>query len=641
MPRAGMTSSLLRGLSWYAKRLRVMSAREIAYRFAGQASLHAMRLRHALNWSPGDARERRTDEYAFCAASRSCLPPLVWGDAPGLTEAGELIAGRGYALGFEWRWRPDASVWHTSPDTAQVWPRVFFGAISYRQGNPYGDVRVAWEPSRLQHLVSLALIVQGGDEASARRATHVLEEQFLSWVEANPPMTGIHYISAMECALRVIAACHALDLVRGRLAQRERIWDALVRLVANHAWLIERRLSRYSSANNHLIAEAAGLVYAGTLFPEFSRARAWREQGLSVLEGEATRQILRDGGGVEQAFWYLLFVADLYGLVIRLLQHGRHPVPQAVLDASQRARNFLNAFADSPGGLPAIGDSDGGYALSPLLRISWERERPSLPRLSTFRDAGYSLINAGEAGNATLLFDHGPLGLPPSYAHGHADALSVLFRIDGQEVLIDPGTYAYNGPPTWRSYFRGTSAHNTVAVDSLDQARQETTFLWSNPFVSDLALAEESPRGVLLLAHHDGYLRTCGVLHWRAIIYRPPGSWAIWDYLAGEGEHALALNWHTGMDVERRYDGLAMASAPREVRMVVEGGDVVVTRGATEPPCGWKSPLYGVKEPSTVVQVRYDGPLPHEFLTRLIVGGCSGATDAMNDAIASLRQMIR
>ena len=34
---------------------------------------------------------------------------------------------------------------------------IFFGFISYRQKNPFGDARVIWEPSRLQQLITLAL----------------------------------------------------------------------------------------------------------------------------------------------------------------------------------------------------------------------------------------------------------------------------------------------------------------------------------------------------------------------------------------------------------------------------------------------------------------------------------------------------
>jgi hypothetical protein len=619
-----------------------MSAREVMHRVMEQASLRVMRLRHALGLCSSEIGANQADSYSFCSSGSSSLPALAWDHVPERAEAEELIAGRCRALGFEWIWRPEPSTWRLAPDTGRTWPSIFFGAIPYRQGNPYGDVRVAWEPSRLQHLVSLALVAQATDDAQAQRATRMLEDQFLSWTDANPPMTGIHYISAMECALRLIAVCHALDLARAGIERRDAVWTALIRLVASHARFIERRLSRHSSANNHLIAEAAGLVYAGTLFPEFARAGVWRERGLSILESEAARQILPDGGNAEQAFWYLLFVADLYGLVIRLLQHRRQPVPQALLDASQRARGFLSTLAKGPERLPAVGDSDNGYALSPLLRISWEGESHSPPRLAVFRHAGYSQVTAGEAGDVTLLFDHGPLGLPPAYGHGHADALSVQFRVEGRDVLIDPGTYTYNGATEWRSYFRSTRAHNTVTVDDSDQASQETNFIWSDPFVSELVLSEEFPGGgVQLLARHDGYRQSRGVLHWRAIIYQPPASWAIWDYLAGEGNHDLELNWHAGSGVEARSSGLTLPGETREVQMVVEGGDIVVRQGETTPPFGWRSTLYGIKEPSLVVQAKYSGPLPHEFLTRLTVGGSNHEIEAISAAIASLRKKIR
>ena len=43
----------------------------------------------------------------------------------------------------------------------------------------------------------------------------------------------------------------------------------------------------------------------------------------------------------------------------------------------------------------------------------------------------------------------------------HSASLSSWF--DGEETLIDPGTYTYVGDPAWRNRFRGTAAHNTIA----------------------------------------------------------------------------------------------------------------------------------------------------------------------------------
>jgi hypothetical protein len=45
-------------------------------------------------------------------------------------------------------------------------------------------------------------------------AVAAVEAQLVSWVEANPFLTGIHYISPTECALRLLAVCHAVDALR-------------------------------------------------------------------------------------------------------------------------------------------------------------------------------------------------------------------------------------------------------------------------------------------------------------------------------------------------------------------------------------------------------------------------------------------
>jgi hypothetical protein len=287
-----------------------------------------------------------------------------------------------------WRWGPEDDVWRRAPDTGRRWPQKFFHAIAYREGNPFGDVRVAWEPARLQQLVALSLLAESPDEITRRRAVVLLESQLESWVRLNPPLTGIHYISAMECALRVIAACHALDRVRDLLLNASDTWVALVTLVESHAGFIERRLSLHSSTGNHTVAEAAGLVYAGVLFPEMRGAQRWKQRGLALLEREADRQILPDGGSLEQAFWYLLFVADLLGLVAELLRHYNEPVPAAIDAAVRRACSFLNAMASDPKSLPAIGDADGGYALSPALRISWSPGEAA-PRMRSFADSEF------------------------------------------------------------------------------------------------------------------------------------------------------------------------------------------------------------------------------------------------------------
>ena len=627
------------GLGWHAKRLRVMRPAEMAHRLTEQCALRVMRAQHRMGLALSGQVPHDPAQFSFCNGRLPRLPKLPLAFPADDATVDALLAGSVHAHGCEWAWRPDRAVWHEAPDTRMTWPQVFFGLIPYRPGNPYGDIRLAWEPSRLQHLIALAWLARRGRPEIRQRAKALLEDQLLSWVEANPLWTGIHYISVMECALRILAVCHAVDMARGALRRPEGVWRALVMLVGGHAPLIARRTSLHSSLGNHTIAEAAALVYAGTLFPEMSGAKSWKATGLFLLEKEAARQILPDGGGAEQAFWYQLFVTDLVGLVVMLLGHVQEPVPTVLREAHGRGRDFLSAFADTPERLPPIGDGDQGYALSPFLRLS-QQTTAGREALRVFPQAGYSVVRSVTGERATLIFDHGSLGMAPCYGHGHADALSVLFRLGEQEILLDPGTYTYNGDPRWRAYFRGTQAHNTVTVDGQDQAIQDGTFLWSQPFAARCVRHELTPEGVVRsLACHTGYTQRSGVTHWRAVVFQPPGFWLIWDRLTGLERHHVELNWHLGVDPTQCVGGYRLPVGGRTVRLTVEGGDRSLHRRETSPISGWRSPCYGVKEPITTLRTEFYGALPHEFVTQIRT--VEGGGDAwVSDAIGLLRGWV-
>lgn len=644
----------MRSLKWYAKRLSVMKPREIAFRVGEQLTLGRMRLGQwrGTGRLPGRAQ---VESLRFCTAAHPNLPELRFEFNPSPPEIEALLAGEYPALGVAWRWSPDDDAWRRAPETGRLWPNTFFHGIHYREGNRTGDVRIAWEPGRLQQLVALSLLGDSPDAIVRRKAVVLIESQLESWVRLNPPLSGIHYISAMECALRMVAVCHALDKVRGRLLNATDTWSALADLVESHARFIDRRLSLHSSTGNHTIAECAGLVYAGVLFPELRGAQHWKQRGLKILEQEADRQILPDGGGVEQAFWYLLFITDLFGLVAELLRHHNEPVPAAIDAAVRRARVFLSALADRPVSLPRIGDADDGYALSPALRISWE-PRTTGAGLRTFPDAGYTVLSPLEPrvntaifdrapllerGACVAIFDHGSLGMPPSYGHGHADALAVHITINGLPLFTDSGTYLYTGAPAWRRYFRGTRAHNTIMVDGTDQAQQETAFLWSKIFHNRLIRSETSAAGTArVLATHDGY-RAQGVTHWRAVVRWANGVLLVWDWLEGEGAHALELNWHVAHAPENvDADGLEFAGYPQAVRLSVTGGAMTSTSGRDNPPHGWRSEQYGCKTASTVLSFAYRGPLPHAFVTVLLIGGTVLEPDQLQHELTLLRGWI-
>ena len=69
--------------------------------------------------------------------------------------------------------------------------------------------------------------------------------------------------------------------------------------------------SRGSSANNHVIAEAAGLLVAALAFDWFAESARWRDEAAQVLEEELRRNTFPSGVNREMAFDYHGFVVEL------------------------------------------------------------------------------------------------------------------------------------------------------------------------------------------------------------------------------------------------------------------------------------------------------------------------------------------
>lgn len=614
-------SALPPGLAWYAKRLSALGPAGVMHRMRDTFVVQSLHMRHRLSATASAPRYRAADvpRHSFCTSTVPVLPEVPLRREVSPDSVSSLLAGHVPVFGHDWTWNPDGSTWHEAPDTKQRWPVIFFHRIACGPDDAPGDIRIAWEPSRLQHLLTLAIFAEQAPPEMRGRAVAMIERQLLSWMTANPPLMGIHYVSVMECALRLIAVCHTLDRVRGSLNRPEEIWTGLLNLIAHHAELIWKRSSGHGTTGHHTIGEAAGLVYAGLLFPQMEMAERWLAFGLYLLENEASRQIRQDGGSREESFAALRFVSDLYGLVIHLLRHHGRPVNPKLEQAFTRSCTFLQTVMH-PGdwGIPSVGENDDGYALSPQLHFVTPPEQPT-PGLTSFHLSGYSVIQGRD--HQRLLFDHGELGMAPRYSQAHADALAVTMRIGNQDLLLDPGTFTLTADTAWRQYFRGTRAHNTVTVNGQDQAIQETGFLWSAPYDTHLIYREEAPNGTItVLARHYGYLERFGVSHWRGIVHHPPSGWLIWDWLTGTGTHHLELNWHLGLVPTPGAGSYLFSVGQHPIQLSVEGGRVSLRNGQQNPMAGWHAHPYGSHSAITTLCTEYRGALPHEFMTRIWMG---------------------
>lgn len=499
------------------------------------------------------------------------------------------------------------------------WRSTYFNDIKISDKDP--DIRSVWEPARLQHIaIMINYIIQNKNKEFSDSGLQFSKKNVLKWIHENPFPYGPHYISAMECGLRIPVLLYCLKTLGNlEIGDSQLIQETLYR----HAWWISKRLSLYSSRGNHTVAEANGLIFAGAVFRHTAEGHQWLAEGYQLLKKELANQIFEDGGPAEQSLSYHRFVCDLYWFAIDFLKKNNLYDCEEFEEPLIKAEHFITAFKDAGGGLPSIGDSDDGHAIAPGVHPCRTYPKFKKRKIQTFSKSGYTIFHDKKV---RLTFDHGPLGMAPLFNHGHADALSITLSVDGQKILVDPGTYRYNGEPNFRKYFKGTRAHNTITIDRQDQAIQENSFIWSHAYNAELTRKEKLNDVWLIQAKHDGYLRyKKPVQHIRSLFILKGTTIVIKDKFYGEGIHEFELNFHLHPDVkiekcQENWWNIHDGTADIYITMI-DQSELRIVKGAINPILGWFSHSYGLKCESSVLNISISGtPEEATFTTGIGVG---------------------
>jgi hypothetical protein len=539
--------------------------------------------------------------------------------------------------------------WNLDYESGRAAPLSPASTIDYRDRRIAGDAKLVWEPNRHQHLPVLAWAWRVSGE---RRYAEKIAADLRSWLDQCPCGRGMNWRSPLELAIRLINWVWALDLIRPAGAIDAELADRLLVCADQHVREITRKYSKYSSANNHLIGEAAGVLAASTFFHGLRGAAAWARESRHILVEQMERQVFSDGGHAELASGYHLFVLEFFTVAALCARRAACDFPPAFYSRLERMYEFVAALA-AAGPLPQFGDADDGCVLacgSPARRTAeWLAvgaavlQRPDLridpgcneaafwlagtsesgdlssatPARSptralqsqAFPDSGYFLLQHGTPDSTDALsvaFDAGPLGMGSIAAHGHADCLSFTLRACGVDVFVDPGTYDYFTWPAWRDYFRSTRAHNTIEVDGLDQSEMLGPFMWGRRAACRRLSWKPTPQGGSISAEHDGYLRRCGVMHRRTLALDGPAACIdIRDQLTGRGPHRAALCFHLAEScvVERGGDGAWLIDyGPGRLRLQLDPRLQVRGHfGSCAPIAGWVSRGYHRKTPAVTL----------------------------------------
>ena len=427
-----------------------------------------------------------------------------------------------YDLGLDYDWVTNPLTGYRY-DARQHWTKI----------NDYskeaGDIKFTWEASRFSWLYTIVR----NDYHNEEDHSEFVVGRILDWIEKNPLNCGPNYKCSQETSLRVLNWLFALNFYKESKTLTEDRWQ---KIVTSIYWQIHHvysniNFSRIAVRNNHAITETLTLYLTGLLFPDFPGAGKWKRNGKRWFEEEIAYQFEPDGSYIQNSMNYQRVVTQLLTLGIALAHKKGERFSRVVYDRAYANVNFLYQMQDERTGmLPNYGSNDGALffqlssgdycdyrpQLDALYYVltgkslygerfedaSWYgvtvgMEYPDIRRnhgITEFKNGGYFMVHDSwlrdqgreETQTTEMLF----VRCGTYKGKCTPDLLHLDLWKDGENLLMDAGSYLYNTDEATLRYFSGTEGHNTVMLDGYDQMRKGMRFVWTNP--SDIVSVKTS-----------------------------------------------------------------------------------------------------------------------------------------------------
>jgi len=424
-----------------------------------------------------------------------------------------------------------------------------------------------------------------------------------------------------------------------RIAMLKSFWD--------HA---EHLMDFQGGANNWLIVESRVIAMIGTVFPEFKRAAAWREEGYRRLTNEIRRQVYPDGAQYEIAAGYHAMSAGGFAEAYELAKLNGIPLEPVYARRLEGTYDYIMHITRPDWTRPSFNDSGsfqgrgGGFLLegARLFRredLRWvgtegREGRPPRRTSHAFPDSGIYVMRSGWGrDDRWLMADFGPYG----GAHQHEDKLSFEVYACGTPFIVDPGIVSYM-LEDWTTYHRNPEAHNTIMIDGCGQHRGRREMHEDHVRSARGTNVWASGRGLDFLSGsyasgYRGLVRT--FVHRRAILFVKPDYWVVWDEVSGRGAHEVESLFHfTPMRIQAdEANGVVRTNrlGRANLDMILsphDGVGVSIVCGQERPVQGWIA-VGGENIPSPAVVLKKKGRLPIRLATILcpyVTGVNAGVT---------------
>jgi hypothetical protein len=616
--------------TWYLQRLKTMTLPELAYRVGQWKQANTLKKEMGLK-----------GEVTDCTTVPAILPPVD-----------DSLSGTARIEIFGIEVDPaQIDDWSYDVFTKKFFPKKYAKHIDIRT-EEYGSAKHVWELNRMLFLPRLAM--QYRSTGNMHYVTLIMR-LISSWVEQNPYLTGVNWYSNIEINIRLINWLLTWEIMQAdELAANDAFFKSFTQetwipTIYQHCKFSYAHPSLHSSANNHLIAEYAGLFIATSKWI-FTESKSWNEYAKRGLEKEILQQHSVNGINREEAAEYIQFITDFLLLSLLVGDYTNNPFSGAFRERFSSVLHYISVLLTVNGQFPKYGDEDDGrvFLLNSAIHdnnfvsllqsgalyfndTSFLREGEEIDQKNRilfgdkkvaaladqtnggkmasskfYPDEGHFFFKKQTASGKEIYchFDAAALGYLSIAAHGHADALSFVLYIDGHPFFIDPGTYCYHTDATWRRYFVSTRAHNTVSLAGIDQASFVGPTLWLNHYkvrIKDYGMSGDYE---YVMAAHNGY-KKYRVEHTRKLeFFRSDEKIVITDYVTTAKNVDIEMPFHLHPDAAYQLNGhqCIVTMANRQVVMTLdERLQWEIVKGMSDPCLGWYSAGFYKKSPSPVI----------------------------------------
>lgn len=531
-------------------------------------------------------------------------------------------------------------------------PRTEQGGLDWTYQGPTQDKEWAWALNRHSHLATLLEAhYQSGNEIYVQ----MLDAHLRDWIENSPyPATQSSTAQwrGLEAALRISPWFSVFSKMQSLPAFQPATKLMMLSSLPDHAHYLR---NFHASGDNWITMEMNALARIAAHWPEFAASDSWITYAQDVLLSRISEQVYPDGAQTELTSHYHRCAARNFQEFAATLQAVQRAVPESFRQHLENMWNYL-AYTLHPDGYGLLNnDSDRDFNRPLLLELSEQYQRPDWKYIASnggegvapengpslmFPWAGHAILREGWGEDALFVFfDVGPLGT----GHVHYDKLNMTLFAHGRPLLVDSGRYTYVGGP-WRNYFVGSSSHNLILVDGMGQrsyGEQASTPMDSAQWLF-------TPNFDMVYGKFDGgYLRLTGKTEHTRIVMRKgkgpvvldsdtsmPQGWhvsakddrpyvVIVDMLQSDQPHTLTTLWHFHPEctvVQEDNDVTTIDPGLGNLRIAPiasDGCNVSLVKGSESPEiAGWYSPMYNIKEATTVARytANMDGKAVYAWL---------------------------